>query len=271
MNRNNRVPIITATAVACVFAMTNVIMAMAQDDATDSLADILKASAADAALDAVQDGTQEFRLFESIENNASARTRNQTRAIRESRAAASSIPEFSLVGTTRIGDEHRVILSHKGGDTIVVKAGPNATTRITGYSDYSIVEVEPGKVSLNYPAGTPCVDSPDRGVKCTGKNNIAELTLAKGTPLAPRQRQSAEPEPLPVEATSGATPPDAAPANPFAALRAAATEDGNVRAATIAGRNRSSARFSPRRIPPEDVPPGMRVVSTPFGDRLVDQ
>ena len=31
------------------------------------------------------------------------------------------------------------------------------------------------------------------------------------------------------------------------------------------------ARFQPRRIPPEDVPPGYRVVSTPFGDRLVEQ
>ena len=29
-------------------------------------------------------------------------------------------------------------------------------------------------------------------------------------------------------------------------------------------------QFRPRRINPEDVPPGMRVVSTPFGDRLVE-
>ena len=30
-------------------------------------------------------------------------------------------------------------------------------------------------------------------------------------------------------------------------------------------------RFQPRRIDPADVPPGMRVVSTPFGDRLVEE
>jgi hypothetical protein len=29
-------------------------------------------------------------------------------------------------------------------------------------------------------------------------------------------------------------------------------------------------RFRPRRINPDQVPDGMRVVSTPFGDRLVD-
>ena len=32
-----------------------------------------------------------------------------------------------------------------------------------------------------------------------------------------------------------------------------------------------TSAFTPRRINPEDVPPGMRVVSTPFGDRLVEE
>jgi len=59
---------------------------------------------------------------------------------------------------------------------------------------------------------------------------------------------------------------------PFAALSAAAAENsaGNANASRAGGRN-GADRFTPRRISPEDVPPGMRVVSTPFGDRLVDQ
>ena len=32
----------------------------------------------------------------------------------------------------------------------------------------------------------------------------------------------------------------------------------------------STSSFEPRRIDPEDIPSGMRVVSTPFGDRLVE-
>ena len=31
-----------------------------------------------------------------------------------------------------------------------------------------------------------------------------------------------------------------------------------------------SGAFEPVRINPEDIPPGMKVVSTPFGDRLVE-
>ena len=57
------------------------------------------------------------------------------------------------------------------------------------------------------------------------------------------------------------------PTNPFAALRARAVENGN--APEPATNSRRS--FTPRRIDPADVPPGMRVVSTPFGDRLVPE
>jgi hypothetical protein len=268
MNRIKRAPIVTAW----VFALVTATTALAQDDSKEPAVVNTATSVADAISDLAADDSQEFRLFESIDNAASpaARARNQARATRGSRAAASSsTPEFSLLGTTRIGDDHRVILRHKDGDTIVVKAGSNAATRITGHSDYTITEIESGRVSLNYPAGTPCVDSPDQGVKCTGKNNSAQLTLVKGAPLAPRRRQSAEPEVLQLEPTSGSIPPDVAPVNPFTALGAAA--DANAAAASSGGGNSGSARFNPRRISPEDVPPGMRVVSTPFGDRLVDQ
>ena len=53
--------------------------------------------------------------------------------------------------------------------------------------------------------------------------------------------------------------------NPFEALRA---QQNNV---SVSNRDGGNERFTPRRILPEDVPPGMRVVSTPFGDRLVEQ
>ena len=51
------------------------------------------------------------------------------------------------------------------------------------------------------------------------------------------------------------------PDNPFEALlQRAANQNTDVEEST----------FEPVRINPSDVPPGMRVVSTPFGDRLVE-
>ena len=57
------------------------------------------------------------------------------------------------------------------------------------------------------------------------------------------------------------------PANPFEALRNAQSG----RAGGAQGGDTTSGRFTPRRISPEDVPEGMRVIATPFGDRLVEQ
>ena len=58
------------------------------------------------------------------------------------------------------------------------------------------------------------------------------------------------------------------PQNPFAAaLRAAAAEAPE----DIANRRAEAQRFEVRRINPEDVPPGKRLVRTPFGDRLIDE
>ena len=53
------------------------------------------------------------------------------------------------------------------------------------------------------------------------------------------------------------------PGNPFEALR-------NGRRGDTLNPGTNGARFTPRRIPPEDVPEGKRIVATPFGDRLVD-
>ena len=58
-----------------------------------------------------------------------------------------------------------------------------------------------------------------------------------------------------------------APGNPFEALRqrAARGQRGDV-----VNPDEQNRRFRPRRIDPNNIPPGKRVVSTPFGDRLVD-
>ena len=215
----------------------------------------------------------EFRLFESIDSadSPNAARNRHSRSAATARNVASS-PEFTLVGTSRIGDKYSVILAHRGGDSVVVSAAAGATTRISGYSQYSIVNIGPGRVSVNFPDSSPCAEFEDLGVRCDSATNIAELTITNVAPLAPSQRQQAQQREQSEDAAAGETAPDEAPPNPFAALSAAAAENsaGNANASRAGGRN-GADRFTPRRISPEDVPPGMRVVSTPFGDRLVDQ
>lgn len=203
--------------------------------------------------------SQQLNLFEEIEtsDNSSSQTRN--RASGASRALSAS-PEFILIGTSRTGREYSVIIQHRGGDVLVVKADPNSSTQIPGYSGYSILDVGSGSVSIRYPENVPCVEFRDQGVSCDGGVNIAALSLANGEPLLGKDVETSLADSRPSEATA-----DEPPINPFEALRA---QQNNV---SVSNRDGGNERFTPRRILPEDVPPGMRVVSTPFGDRLVEQ
>lgn len=195
--------------------------------------------------DATADDNQGFALFESIENASSrATTAPVRRNSRQSRATVAE-PEFTLLGTSRIGDKYSAIIQHKDGEAIVVKAAPATTTPIPEHDDYSIINVAPGTVSVRYPGNTACVEFAEKGVSCNAAGNTAVLALATGEALAPSKAEQIFAVQLVDEAV--AEEPENAP-------------DGGA-----------ENRFSPRRIAPEDVPPGMRVVSTPFGDRLVEQ
>ena len=216
-----------------------------------------------AEVDAIA-SSQGFALFEPIEGSASRDASPTQRGSRASRATVTE-PEFTLLGTSRIGDKYSVIIQHKGGEAIVVKAGPGASVSIPEHGGYSIVTVAAGTVSIRYPSNTVCVEFSDRGVSCNESGDTADLTLAASKPLASSNRSLALSTQS--DGASGGNP-DTGPTdvvNPFAALREA-------QAASPADSSTSSgAGFSPRRVAPEDVPPGMRVVSTPFGDRLVEQ
>ena len=216
-----------------------------------------------ASADAIE-SNQSFALFDPIEGSANRAVSPAQRGSSASRATASE-PEFTLLGTSRIGDKYSVIIQHKGGEAIVVKAGPGASASIPEHGGYRIVTVAAGTVSIRYPSNTVCVGFSERGVSCNEAGDTADLTLAASKPLASSNRtltlatQSDE--------ASGGNP-DTGPTgvvNPFAALREAQAENPSDKGRSVGG------RFNPRRVAPEDVPPGMRVVSTPFGDRLVEQ
>ena len=203
---------------------------------------------------------QDLTLFDDVEASQS-RTGEPNRGSRESRATTSA-PEFTLVGTSRIGGSYSAILRHRSGESVLVRGG----AFIEGYAGYTVVDIGVGKLSLRLPGNVPCVVFPEQGVACNGTANIADLQLANGEPL--RQNESlARIDAQSESAEEAADPEVSKPVNPFEALRTGRVDENNpAQNGGVRGE-----RFSPRRISPEDVPPGMRVVSTPFGDRLVEQ
>lgn len=208
---------------------------------------------------------QDLELFEDVERTSPGANQRGGR-IGAGNSAAPSLtePEFVLVGSSRIGERRRVVLSHRSGVTVTVPVAAQGQTSIPGYEQFRIVTSEGGRVAIQYPAGASCVEASDRGVSCDAAANIAWLSL----------RPAPVPEQFIVDLEAGEVEdPDSAdqardvreelardPDNPFARLRAEALGQDVPR----------SGRFRPRRIDPSEVPPGMRVVSTPFGDRLVE-
>ena len=199
-----------------------------------------------------------FQLFEDLENstpNNRASSRN-TQGGRQSNTSQSS-PVFTLVGTSRIGSKQTAILKHLGGEVIRVPL-QGSVNPIPGHDLYSVVNYGAGQVGVRYPSAVACGDFADQGISCDPETNIATLSLTTAEAIVRiAEVEPEEPAPEAEEAT-----PDT-PRNPFEALRERAA----------AGNNTDTpppARFQPRRIDPADVPPGMRVVSTPFGDRLVE-
>ncbi|PCI77062.1 MAG: hypothetical protein COB20_09010 [SAR86 cluster bacterium] len=211
--------------------------------------------------------TQSLTLFDDVET-AESRGRPVGRTTREGRATTAE-PEFTLVGVSRLGDKYSAILRAKDGESFIVKADPSVITLIPEHSDYAIVDVTTASVSIRYPSNNACIEFSDRGVSCSNAANIAELVLANGEPLAARNPARE----LAAEASTATGEEiiegQAVPGNPFEALRNGRRGD-TLNVGTDAT-STSGARFTPRRIDPEDVPEGKRIVATPFGDRLVDQ
>lgn len=208
---------------------------------------------------------QDLELFEDVERTGPSAGQRAGRTGAGNAAAPSlTEPEFVLVGTSRFGERRRVVLSHRSGETVTVPVAAQGQTSIPGHEQFSIVTSEGGRVAIQYPADASCVEASDRGVSCDASANIAWLSLRPGPvseqPIAELDaEQEAEPD-LADQARDARESLERDPNNPFARLRAEALGQDAP----------PPERFRPRRIDPAEVPPGMRVVSTPFGDRLVE-
>jgi hypothetical protein len=210
--------------------------------------------------DQIYQNSQGLSLFEAVEVAAGGSSgANRTPRRRQDTVSG---PEFTLLGTSRIGGSYSAILRDRSGESILVRSQENTATAIEGHPGYSVLSVGAGKLSLRYPVSVPCVGNVGQGVSCNADPNTAELVLSSSVPLS-RPATSAT-----FEQQAGSTESSTAQSiNPFEGI-IAAQRDGNDPAQDGGVRGE---RFVPKRISPEDVPSGMRVVATPFGDRLVEQ
>ncbi|HDZ08719.1 hypothetical protein [Pseudohongiella sp.] len=209
-------------------------------------------------------------LFEPVDQGTD-NDQSQTSGPRNPSVSAGGGPQFSLVGTSRFGDRYTVSVRDSSGEVITVDAGAGGDAAIPGYPGFSVTHVASRHVLLQQPASSPCFEFSDQGVTCED-GNTARLALATAEPVAPppepeRRRDRRAEDGDAQNADAGEQNTADQPMNPFAnALRAARERDGEPDAAA----SRAEAqRFRPRRIDPEDVPEGYRLVRTPFGDRMV--
>ena len=220
---------------------------------------------------------QTLTLFEDVETAATTPNAPQ-RLVETARGA----PQFTLIGTSQLGDRHRARLRTADGESISVELGARGSAPIPGYPGYRIDEAGHRHVMVQHPASAPCFEFSAQGVSCADDHvsHLQLMTAQAVQPEAPvederRSRRGRGPqadaegqEPgLTRQETRRAAPPD----NPFAAALRAARERGDAPPASAprAVQRAGGERFQPRRIDPSQVPEGARLVRTPFGDRIV--
>lgn len=209
---------------------------------------------------------QDLSLFEPVVNEA--RTDEVEAQQNREQSALSTVPAFTLIGTSRIGSKYKATLASSSGEIVVVTGSPGSVQEIPDHPGYRLVDIGSRRVSIATPGASPCIAAADKGVTC-GADGLSLLSLATAAPVPAAQGAEA----ATAYNDSAAVPqPGEIPENPFAAaLRAAALNEANAQAQAGTPAAPDAERFQPRRIAPEDVPQGMRVVRTPFGDRLVEQ
>ena len=200
---------------------------------------------------------QDLTLFEETEANNVSENRGREREMRrDSEGNIITGPEFTLIGTARIGGNFLVVVEDRIGEILSISVTDGAKISIPGYTGFQIVDIGSGNVAIRYPSAVPCMEFSNQGVSCEA-SNIARLNLTNAEPLEGAVVSGGGNSELLSQDGNGQ---ENAP-NPFEALLERASNPD-------AGSDPSA--FKPRRINPEDVPSGMRVVSTPFGDRLVE-
>lgn len=172
--------------------------------------------------------------------------------------------DFVLRGTSLIGKQRSVVLKGPDSKEFIQKLENDQRTPIAGYPDYYLLNVNAREIQVEYPVDAPCrTDNPQQGIKCNKEDNgkTVALSLQRQQALPPRPvpiPPPSQPSPVPSPVAADSTPPP--------------TTLDEIRARREEARQKREElykNFQRRVIKDEEVPPGMRVVRTPFGDRLV--
>jgi hypothetical protein len=178
-----------------------------------------------------------------IPNPFRLRQQEQTRKTQKSRKPLPPQKDFLLRGTSRIGDKRMAILKAPDNKDFIQPLKDNVRTEIKHdkYQGYYLLSVDARQVQIEYPAESPCRKSnEEKGLECsqTDEGKTATLSL---------KRRKALPSPR----------------KPPPVSKKPKKRDNKKK------RKQQYKGFKRKVIKDEDVPPGMRVVRTPFGDRLV--
>ena len=224
---------------------------------------------------------QELTLFEQIDAEAEGELPTQAAPMG---MPQNGEPAFTLRGTSRFGDEYSTTLINRNGEPVKVRWHEGENIPVPGFDGFNVVAISSRSVSLTHPAFDACVTAEQRGVSCTG-DNIAVLSMATSVPLAvngtpPGFAPGQGPIPVDTGETFGVPRPLNAQGqqvfvNPFSGetevVNQLPPEEQAARAERQQRRAERLNQFEAVRINDADVPPGMRVVRTPFGDRIVPE
>jgi hypothetical protein len=218
---------------------------------------------------AAAQNAQTLNLFEPIERQAQP-SPEQILSVPSSTIAPSNIEPFSLIGTSRMGSRWRAMLRNPSGVVVSVDLHPNMPVEIPGFPGYMVSATNARELVVLHPASSPCVERTDKGVRCTSGTE-ARLSIATASPLAPAPQPVASADTA-VVTTSESMASEVPSDNPFAAALRAARERAESEGMPLEVIEvMEGERFRPRRIDPSDVPPGGRLIRTPFGDRIITE
>jgi len=184
-------------------------------------------------------------------------------------------PGFSLHSVARFGNSYWGLVTDAVGNSIEVNWQPGQQSSLgdlAQYSGYRVLELTAQTLRLQFPPGLPCSASGQEGLLCVD-STTALLSLVSLKPLqsnGSRQQQTEQPATVP----GSEQPMDSEGfINPFVNIAADAAPIRDAETAAPADRARARAerleQLRVDRIADDQIPPGMRRVRTPFGDRLV--
>lgn len=244
---------------------------------------------------------QDLTLFEPVETDAVADQQQQPVL---GLAAPGGQPAFTVRSTSHVGETFKVSLVNRQGQVSEVTWRAGERSPLPGMPGFIVEEIRQRSVVLTQPGNDPCTPAPQQGVSCLDSSR-AVLTLALAAPLPPNSQGA--PQQITAVAGNGIVVDPAAASNPFEAAiqaqQAQAAAQGlpvpapggqgffvnpfngqpevidqqspEQQAAREARQRARGERLNrlveAARIPDDQIPAGMRRVTTPFGDRLVPE